>query len=334
MVVTASFVAGVGLGYLVLSHGGRGTGAVRAPGWRQVPREAVLVAVAAVPVGVAVGCTTSTTLTWFQLLPSPADSAGWLGPVALAVACGVATATALTVLGIVGEPLPSYASLGQRRRDASAVIVLLATAAAFVFPLSLLAPVWVGAVTAVLIGGLLALGLRAAPSGAGRTAPTGSSGTSRGRFRRPLLRGLTVGLLAGLCLGISFGLADATTRSIRAAAHEDPPGTVHRLADGTRYVVTGDGWGHGLRPDGDRYLRTPRPIDVVIEEYSDGSRYISTAESPEQAARWDCSSGGHCTPVHGHIEIHLRTPGSNPIDRLPNGTYVEDSDVQTVPPER
>ncbi|MER5475227.1 hypothetical protein [Streptomyces sp. NPDC002685] len=332
MVVTASFVAGVGLGYLVLSRGG--PGAVRAPDWRRVPREAVLVAVAAVPVGVAVGCTTSTGLTWFQLLPSPAESAGWLGSVALAVACGVATATALAVLGVVGEPLPSYASLGRRRRVTSAVIVLLATAGAFIFPLFLLAPVWVGAVTAVTIGGLVALGLRTAPSGAGGTAPTGSSGTSRGRFRRPLLRGLTVGLLAGLCLGLSFGLADATTLSIRAAAREDfPPGTVHRLADGTRYVVTGDGWGHGLRPDGDRYLRTPKPVDVVVEEYSDGSRYVFTAESPEQAAQWDCSLGGRCTPIHGHIELHLRTPGTNLTDRLPNGAYVEDSDVQTVPPD-
>ncbi|WP_425832027.1 NACHT domain-containing protein [Streptomyces fractus] len=332
--VTGAFVGGVCFGYLVLSHGRART--VGSRDRRGVLRATVFVAVSAVPVGAAVGCTSSTSLTWGTFLPYADGSAGWFGPVALAVAVGLATATALAVLGVVGEPLPSHTPFSRRRHVTFVVIVLLAAAVAFVLPLFFFAPVWVGAVSAVLIGCLVAIGLRINPGGTARIAPPGAVGrTVRGGVRRPLVRGLSTGLLIGLSLGAAFGIADATALSIRATVREEfPHGTVHRLADGTRYVITPDRWLHGLRPNGDRYLRTPGPVDGVVEEDADGTRYASTAASPEGAAHWDCSYAVRCTPFHGRIELRLRAPLDNPEVRLPNGTYVEDSDFQNEPPGR
>ncbi|MER5453015.1 hypothetical protein ABT052_44470 [Streptomyces sp. NPDC002766] len=136
---------------------------------------------------------------------------------------------------------------------------------------------------------------------------------------------------AVLALGATFGVTSATVISTRAAVSAQfPAGPVHHLADGTRYVVTPDGWIHGLRPNHDRFVRTPRPVDGVVEEYADGTRYAVTAG----AARPDCAGSVHCTPFHGRIELRLRTPRTNPEVKLPNGTYVEDSDFQADVPGR
>jgi NACHT domain-containing protein len=322
--VTFGFVGGVGLGCVMLS--------ARSPGRWRVP-QAVGVAVVAVPVGVLVGGVGSTSLDWVTSLPSTSSSVGptWLGAAVFAVACGLATATALAVLGITGEPLPSYAAFGRRGSVTSAVIVMLASALGFLFPLLFLAPLWVAATVAAVTGVLVAAGLR---NQRNRTARAASPGPrrARGHFRTALLRGLRTGLLVGLSLGLAFGVASATVVSTRAALSEDfPDGAVRRLADGTRYVVAPDGWVHGLRPNGDRYLRTPKPVDGVVEEDADGSTYAFTAE---EAARWDCPDSARCTPFHGYVELRLRTPRDNPQVRLPNGTYVEDSDFQTDVPNR
>ncbi|MET8454401.1 NACHT domain-containing protein [Streptomyces sp. NPDC005209] len=333
-VVTGAFVGGVCLGYLALSRSRQEAAAGTGEG-RQVPRDVVRIAAAAVPVGVAVGWTTS--IRWrtsVAYLPYGEPSLGWLGPVTLAVACGLATATTLAVLGITGKPLPLYTPLARRRFITSAVIAPLSAAYVYLFALLALASYWASAVAAVLAGGLVALGVRTRQNDAARTLrPYNVERRVRGRLRRSLLRGLTAGLLAGLCLGSAFGVAAATTLSIRAVQRAAfPNGTVHRLADGTRYVVTPNGWLHGLRPNGDRYLRTPRPVDGVVLERSDNRRVAGTAAQWDRATPLPCS--GRCTRFNGPIEIHMRHPGVDPQVRLPDGTYAEDRGFSRELPKR
>ncbi|MFI2765385.1 hypothetical protein ACH5A3_42285 [Streptomyces echinatus] len=147
-----------------------------------------------------------------------------------------------------------------------------------------------------------------------------------------LLRGLAAGSLAGLCLGTAFGAAAATTLSIRAVQRAAfPHGTVQRLPDGTCYVVTADGWLHGLRPSGERYLRTPQPVDGVVIERSDNRQYAARAADKYRLCRFRFSS---CTPFHGRIEVHVRQPGDHPQVRLPNGTYAEDRGFHRELPNR
>lgn len=334
-VVTAAFISGVCLGYLALSWARPTRISASTGAGRRVARQALLVAIPAVPVGMAVGWTTNTSLMWSTFFPYPAQGAEWFSAVALAVACGMATATALAVLGIAGGPRPAHGPFGRRGRVTTAVVVLLAAAFAYFVPLMFMAPVWVEVIAALSVGGLVSLGLRGATGGPVRTAPRSATRQTRDRLGRSLPRRLAAGLLVGLSLGAAFGIADATVLSTRAAVREDfPHGAVHRLADGTRYVVTEDGWLHGLRSNGDRYLRFPKPVDGVVEEYSDGTRYAVTARSPEDAAHWDCSDAERCTPFHGRIELRLREPLAQTEVRLPNGRYVEDGDFQNEPPKR
>ncbi|MFC9931543.1 NACHT domain-containing protein [Streptomyces sp. NPDC127190] len=332
-VVTSAFVGGVCLGYLALSHD-RNAVAAAVVGPHQVLGEALRVSVAVVPVAVAVGVTTSTSLDWMTNVNGELG-VGWLAPVARAVACGLATAIVLAVLGITGEPVPLHTPLARRRIVAFPVVTLLSAAFVFWIAAVLLASVWAGAAVAAVTGGLIALGLRSRHNSAARTAlPRPAPRRARGRSWRTALLGLGAGVVAGLCVGSAFGIAAAVPVGVRAAVRADfPSGTVHRLPDGTRYVVTPDGWLHGLRPDGDRYLRPPRPVDGVVEVWDDGSRYAYWAASSRQAAHWQCSAL-HCPPFHGRIELRLRHPASNPEVRLPNGTYVEDGDFENRSPHR
>ncbi|ANP52086.1 hypothetical protein AVL59_23205 [Streptomyces griseochromogenes] len=66
-VFTSGFVGGVCLGYLILSRSRSGTARTSIRNRHQLAREAKLVAIAAVPVGVMVGCTTSPSLAWAVL---------------------------------------------------------------------------------------------------------------------------------------------------------------------------------------------------------------------------------------------------------------------------
>lgn len=321
--MTCGYIVGVGLGYVLLT--------VRhSPSWR-APETVARVAVTAVLAGSLVGAVTSTSLDWTTSLPHASVGPTWLHVTAFAVAYGLATAVALAVLGIIGEPLPSYAASGRRRSVMAAVVVFVSSTIGFFLPLLFFVPIWVATASALATGVLVAAGLRSTRAGTrGASAPRLQR--ARGRLRTALVRGLRTGLLVGLALGAAFGVTSATVVSVRAAMSADfPAGVVHHLADGTRYVVTQDGWIHGLRPNGDRYLRIPKPVDGVVEEDDDGNRYAYTA-SPAQAAHWDCS--GRCTPFHGIIELRLRTPRSNPEVKLPSGTYVEDSDFEADVPDR
>ncbi|MGW0581590.1 NACHT domain-containing protein [Streptomyces sp. NPDC002920] len=329
--VMSVFIGGVCLGYLAL--GGR-PAAVRAGVWegRQVARDVLLLAATAALAGMAVGFTTHTYLTtWSWSLPI---TFGDMGSLAMAAACGLATATALAVLGIVGDPLPLYTPLARRPLVRAVVIVLLTALLALLVTSIFSLPLTWSAVAAALAAVLVAAGLYdRQSSAAGAASPPAAGRRRRRRLLRALLRGLTAGLLAGLCLGSAFGIAAATTLSIRGARHADfPHGTPHRLPDGTRYVITADGWRHGLHSDGDRYLRTPGPVDGVVEEYEDGTRYARAAASLDEATR--CSAD-RCTPFHGPIELHVRKPDEYPEIRLPNGTYADDYDlVDRLPPAR
>jgi hypothetical protein len=323
--MTCGYIVGVGLGYVLLT--------VRHSfSWR-APETVARVAVTAVLAGSLVGAVTSTSLDWTTSLPHAGVGSTWLGVTAFAVAYGLVTAIALAVLGIIGEPLPSYAASGRRGSVMAAVVVFLASAFGFVLPLLFLVPIWVATASALATGILVAVGLRSRRAGT-RGAPAPRLQRARGRLRTALVRGLRTGLLVGLVLGAASGVTSAAVVSIRAAVSTDfPAGVVHHLSDGSRYVVTPDGWVHGLRPNGDRYLRPPKPVYGVVEEYEDGSRYAYTA-SPAQAARWNCSAAVRCTPFHGTIELRLSTPRSNPEVKLPNGTYVEDGDFEDDAPHR
>ncbi|MGW3917545.1 hypothetical protein ACWEBX_39670, partial [Streptomyces sp. NPDC005070] len=295
-------------------------------GGRQLTRAILLLASSALLAGVAVGLTTRSYLADpFSYLPIVL---GDMGSLAMGAAGGLATATALAVLGIVGDPLPLYTPLARRHLVSSVVIVLLTALLALLVTsiLSLSFP-W-NVVAAALAAVLAAAGLYNRQSRAAGAASPPSAGRRRRRNpRRILLRGLVTGLLAGLCLGSAFGVAAATTLSIRSAQYADfPPGTAHRMPDGTRYVITADGWRHSLHSNGDRYLRTPRPVDGVVEEYGDGTRYADFARSRDRAAHWRCVAD-LCTPFHGYIEFRLRKGSRYFNVRLPNGTYADDYDL-------
>ncbi|ANP52081.1 hypothetical protein J2Z21_009761 [Streptomyces griseochromogenes] len=248
-------------------------------------------------------------------------------------------------MGVVGEPHPSYAPFGRHPLLTTSVIVLLAAGAAywtlaiFLFPSPFTACASCGLV-AVLTGGLAFLGLRNTPRAIGTASAQPSTHAVRRHFGRSLLRGLRTGLLAGLALGFVFGIADTAALSVRTILRQDlPHGTLHRLADGTRYVITPDGWLHGLRPNGDRYVRTPNPVDGAVAQFPDGRRQPFDAPSADYARRF-CQRWVHtlteCTPFHGHIEFHLRLRLLRFFDprrtqtihdhleaRLPNGAYTE-----------
>ncbi|MCF3136973.1 NACHT domain-containing protein [Streptomyces olivochromogenes] len=337
-VATGGFVGGVCLGYVILSRSHSSTAATADQDRRQLGHQAKLVAMAALPVGVLVGCTTSPGLAWFSSLPQSDPAMGRLGPAALAAAFGLATVTALAVMGVVGEPRPSSAPFGRHRLLTNSVIVLLAAGitylamAAFLTvssPFTISRALYCGLV-AVLTGGLVFLGLRDKSRAIGAASPRPSRHAVRQRFGRPLLRGLRAGLVSGLVLGAAFAIADTAALSLRAGLSQAlPQGTLHRLADGTRYVITPDGWLHGLRPNGDRYLRTPALVDGVADEY----RHAFLTESADDARQY-CLDYGPCTPFHSRVEFHFHVRlmrffdpwGRQTIQdslevRLPNSTY-------------
>ncbi|WP_329303961.1 hypothetical protein OG410_41835 [Streptomyces sp. NBC_00659] len=141
--------------------------------------------------------------------------------------------------------------------------------------------------------------------------------------------------MASLCLGSAFGIAAATTLRIRSTQDWNfPHGTQHQMSDGTLYVITSDGWRHSLHPNGDRNLRTPRPVDGVVQEDQYGYRDAHAASSRDKATHWHCLEK-RCVPFHGYVEIRLTKSYQEPEVKLPNGRYVDDYDlVDALPPPR
>ncbi|MBG7704672.1 NACHT domain-containing protein [Streptomyces sp. MC1] len=345
-VVIVGIVGGMSLGYLVLSNGrNEAAGVLHGGDRRQMAHQAMLVALATLPMGVLVGSTTSPSLAWNTSLPHADPATGWLGLAAPAAALGLATITALAVLGIVGEPRPSSAPFGRHRLLTTSPIVLLAAGAAYLCTASLfsqsspspftVAAALPGGLGAALAAGLVTLALRHQPGPRGAASARTFRHTIRQRFGRPLLRGLAAGLLAGLVLGGVFGITDAAAVNIRAALLQDlPHGTVHRLPGGTRYVTTPNGWLHGLRPNGDRYLETP-VVNGWTVEYGD-RRYALPAASPRLTSR--LCQRYTCTPFRGRVKFHVHADTLRLFDprtsqtisdylevKLPNNTYAEDS---------
>ncbi|MET8454055.1 NACHT domain-containing protein [Streptomyces sp. NPDC005209] len=326
-VTLGSYVAGVCLGYLVLSHGRR----VSTPGHildpRHVPRVAALLAVITAVAGILYGCVRG--ITWLALALPASGVARWLYPAVGGIPLGLAAAAALAVLGILGEPMPLYVSLGRWRLASSTAIVLLTGAVTYLVAASFSSSHrWQEVVLAVVIAGLVAVGLHNRPDSTAQTVPAGSTRQVHRRRRRRLLwQGLVVGLLTGMSFGVAYGLSSATPLAVRAALREDfPQGHVRHLADGTRYTTTSDGWIEGLRPNGDRYLQPPGPVDGVVEQDPDGTRSALAAASTAEAAHWHCPPRARCTAFHGRIQLCVRAVGDHHLEvRLPNGTYVEDS---------
>src|SRR5262249_17927113 len=100
-------VAGVCIGYLVLSQGTTRTTPPRRPGRRPVARAMMLAAVAA-PAGVIVGAVSKMLVFDDPLAPGRS----WSGPGALAIAmtAGLAVAPILTALGTSRDPIPAAPS--------------------------------------------------------------------------------------------------------------------------------------------------------------------------------------------------------------------------------
>ncbi|MBY8844616.1 NACHT domain-containing NTPase [Streptomyces sp. SP2-10] len=333
------FMGGVCMGYLILSRARSSTAGTGVRDRRQLAHHALLFAMAAVPVGVIVGIATSPSLTWDTSLPHSDPALGPLGPAALAAAFGLAAVTALAVLGFVGEPRPSCVPFGRHRLLTISVIVLLAAGVAYgvmavlltngTFSFTVPRALICGLVM-MLTAGLVFFGLRSQPRVIVASSPGPSRRNLLPRFMLRLLRGIGTGLMAGLVLGTAFGIANTSALSVRAALRQDlPHGTLHRLADGSRYVIAPDGWLHGMEPDGDRYLRTPEPVDGVSGEYDDGSRYAYVTASAEDA-RGQCQGYAACTPFHGYVEYHIRVRLLRFLD--PRGTHTVQDDLDVKLP--
>lgn len=355
--VVGACVAGVCIGYLVLSHGPTLTAPRRRAGRRRVPREIVLATVA-VPLGVTVGAVGKLLIVESYFYDDGFDplAAGqsWSGPgaLAIAVAAGLAAALVLAVLGITKDPLPAAPS--GRGRGAGLLFFRVMTVAAVlvaayvVFGLAYflsftfttlrgLAYAGVAARDLVSAGVAVVAGLLILRLLWNNPVPAqGRDQTARQARRsgRTLVRGLATGLLAGICLGAAFGLAQGTTLAVRAGLHAFPAGVVlHERPDGTSYAITADGWRLGRLPDGGKYVRTPGPVRGVVIEEPDGEAYATTGSLAEVSEWSSCDTHGtRCTPFYGRIEIHRDTYNPRPL-KLPSGAFVADSDfMDTVPP--
>lgn len=307
-IIQSASISGVCAAYLIFSHGRSHPVGAEHRDARQLAHDALLIAVAAVPAGLMLGNTTSTSLSWYASLSlNPGLPSG----TALSAALGLATVTALAVVGVVGEPHPLYAPFGRYHLLTTSVIVLLAIVDAYWYSWSFMRrpPVFAastilicGSVAAV-VGGLVALGLRGSSRATGAPSARHSRHTAARRLGRPLLRGITAGLLAGLVLGTAFGTADAAASIVRSVLRQDlPSGTQHRLADGTVYVISRDSWIYGLRSNGDRYLRTLRPFYGRLDEVAHGKRRASLANTARDAS---CHNHAGCTTFHGRVELQM-----------------------------
>ncbi|MFD9393511.1 NACHT domain-containing protein [Streptomyces sp. NPDC060000] len=355
-VVTAAILAGISIGYLVLSHGRKPT-AQQPPGdQRRIPPEHIRALAIAACLGVVVGWTGGLSFPDGSFQPT-AD--GWLNPAAMAMTAGLATAMILAVIGITGAPLPSTGSFGRSRqtssslrRTLSTVTLLLfgcaacLTAAVFAFGFGTQNAFTLWAPTALLITlaaatglGVLSglLGVRArrvnpqAPAIGVRVPAQG--GRPRRRVSRALGRGVAAGLVAGLCLGVTFGLTEATVLAIRADRQGTyPVGAVpHTLPDGTHYAVTPNGWWHGWLPDGSKFVRTPGSVHGIIAQDPDGSPYAGTASSTKDI----CTGQTRCTPFYGPVEMRLRRGKYDGEQvKLPSGTLVDEYDFENELPSR
>jgi hypothetical protein len=351
-------VAGVCIGYLVLSQDTTRTTPPRRPGRRSVAR-AMMLAAAAAPAGVIVGAVSK-----MLVFDDPlAAGQSWSSPGALAIAmaAGLAGASILTVLGTSRDPIPAAPSrLGRRAGHLHyrlmTVAAALAAAVMVMYLADLFLQVLPSPVLALLptlpvsniaiyaygtgaVAGLLILRLLwkiPAPA-------QGSSETAR-QIRlasRALVRRLATGLLAGICLGAAFGLAEGTTLAVRASPHEFPAGVVlHERPDGTRYATTADGWLLGHLPDGGKYVRTPGPVHgvVVEDEDPDVEPYATPDSLAEVSKLVGCGKyGTQCTTFYGPIEFHqdmhhpLKLP-SGALVAQPSGVVVGGGSDFSVPP--
>ncbi|MFD8079211.1 NACHT domain-containing protein [Streptomyces sp. NPDC059718] len=328
-------VAGVCIGYSVLSQGSRSATPPRWPGRRPVARVMTLAALAT-PAGVVVGAV-GTLLTSEDPL---AAGRSWSGPgaLAIAVAGGLAVASVLDVLGVTRDPLPAAPSRWVRGAGLllfRVMTVAAALVAVFVvyFLLSLIAfhrallqelAAWGVAGVAGLLLLRLLWRIPVAAQGRGEAA----------RHIRPsrwtLVRGLATGLLAGICLGAAFGLAQGTTLAVRADQEFPPAVELHERPDGTGYATAANGWLLGRLPNGGKYLRTPGPVHgVVIEDpgYEPYATPGSLAEFSEQCG----TKGTHCSTFYGPVEFHQDTHNPTSV-KLPSGVFAEGDWNFSVPP--
>jgi hypothetical protein len=350
-VVTASILAGVSIGYLVLSHDRTPPSKGPPRHQRRIPLGLILALTIAACLGVVVGSTGDLS---FPYGTFTSTGGGWLNSVALAMTAGLAAALVLAVMGITGVPLPSTASFVRIPRKGSPFHRAVSTAALLLFgcaacltPLIFFGSgslVW--APSAVLITLIVAAGLGLLSGlltvrdrrdvSRGRTVglhvPT-QDGRPRRRSSRAMSRALAVGLVSGFCLGVAFGLAEATALAIRADRQGDFPkeAVLHSLPDGTRYAVTPNGWWDGRLPDGGKFVRPPGPVHGVVAHDPDGSRYAVTASSADDV----CTGRTLCTPFYGPIEIHLRH-GTYDDERvkLPDGDFVGQYDFENELPSQ
>ncbi|UXY32442.1 NACHT domain-containing protein [Streptomyces sp. HUAS TT20] len=340
LTVPCGYVAGIWIGYLILSRGPT-LQVLRRPAVR-LPRQTVLVS-SAVPLGVAVGAMSRLVLEGGRMgdyTPGSAVEDWSAGAFVVAMGAGLAIVLVLAALGVTGEPHPSTAPAGRGGRGGSVfyrvmsvlavvvVVVLVAEGASTRLPL------WIAGAIAVVAGIPVA------------RAVWPRQGARPQRRRQPgkaLVRGLATSLLASLCLSLAFGLAAAVTLMIRADLQGEfvAGDTVHEQPDGTRYAVTADGWRYGPLPDGGIYVQPPDPIHGVLVKYSDGDTWLDTPSTDRKSTSaderddllGDCGvDGTTCIPFNGPIRVVQRSGDYFAMVELPSGTvaYADSELIGTV----
>ncbi|MDQ0830810.1 hypothetical protein QF032_002654 [Streptomyces achromogenes] len=350
-VVTASVLAGVTIGYLVLSRSRTPPSQGPPPHQRRIPLGFFLALTIAACLGVVAGSTGNLSFPYGTFTPT---GGGWLNSVAMAITAGLAAAVVLAVMGITGVPLPSTASFARNPRTRSPFHRTLSTAALLLFgcaacltpalflPFGFGFIVWAPSAALITLSAAAGLGLLSGlltvrdRRHASRVRAAGLHVTTqdrrpRRRAIRAMSRAVAVGLVSGLFLGIAFGLAQASALAIRADRQGDFPkqAVLHSLPDGTRYTVTPNGWWNGRLPGGGKFVRTPGSVHGVVAHDPDGSRYAVTASSADDA----CTGRTLCTPFYGPIELHL-AHGTYDDERvkLPNGDFVGEYDFENELP--
>ncbi|WP_329321656.1 NACHT domain-containing protein [Streptomyces sp. NBC_01262] len=342
LLVTVAFLTGAGLGHLLLTRTPGKKAAAPSRG-RVLPPAALGVGAAAV-LGTLAGLTGDLGLAHSFSFNSFISSRESTNHLALAVTAGLATSVILTVVGTTRDPVPATAAFARGHRTSPLVRVLtvaalLATVAAALLSLREIfqlgadpKPAFISlgaAAVLAVVTVIVALLTRWLSSPKRARHGPGSAHTSREHRHaaRAVGRGAAAGLLAGFCFGIAFGLGDGTVLALRAHISSSYPhgAATHVLADGTRYVITAEGWRLGYLPDGTRYVRTPGPVHGIEaqESYSSNEYAIATSEAGDY-----CTGTTRCVPFYGPVEI--RRPGTV---KLPQGTVVDDYGLQDrLPP--
>ncbi|WAU78526.1 NACHT domain-containing protein (plasmid) [Streptomyces sp. Qhu-G9] len=340
-VEATALLIGVCIGYVVLS---RGPGLPLVQRGRALRRLLPLAGTAAV-LGAIVGTMGSLSFEVFGyngpwwLRHSASDAQDWRYEACFAMVGGLATAVVLAVIGIVSEPVPSTASFRGRRQSRPALVlataaVLTAVGSHLFWGRHELATVTISVSVAVTMYALTA-GRRAKANSvvrrrdASRHRPPGRARRWQ-RLGQAVGRSLAAGLVAGFALGAPLGLAAGTALAIRAGIYQTfPEGSdVFALRQGIHCAVTPVGWSQCTSPEGERFVRTSREVEVV--------RVGDSATTPERA-KAECAGGKGCATFHGLIEVHVqgdRDTGISLDVRLPDGTYAHDFDfVGKLPPQ-